>query len=56
MAPKKTKSFRISPEIEAALAAAAAKADRSEGWIIEKALAEWLERRGMLPKDDHPTS
>jgi len=51
MAAKSTKSFRISPEIAEALSAAAAKVDRSEGWIIEKALTIFLRDRGLLPKE-----
>ena len=56
MTAKSTKSFRISPDIGAALAAAAAKVDRSEGWIIERALTAYLRDRGFLPKEDQPKS
>lgn len=58
-APKRQPtSARLSPRVKAGLAAAAAKADRSESWIIEKALIEWLSARNMLPKEDEdqPTS
>jgi len=50
-------SARLSPRVKAGLVAAAAKADRSESWIIEKALTDWLAARNMLPnEDDQPTS
>jgi predicted transcriptional regulator len=56
MPPKPTKSFRISQEIIDALAACATRMDRSEGWVVERALTEYLKARRMLPSDDQPTS
>lgn len=51
MAPKSTKSFRISEGLAQALAAEAAAQDRSEGWIIEQALTIYLKGTGSLPAD-----
>lgn len=46
--PEGTKSIRINitlpPELDQQLREYAAREDRSVSWVIQKALAEWLER------------
>jgi hypothetical protein len=43
-------SFRIQPEIKAALEKAATDDHRSISSLVEKVLAEWLRQHGYLPK------
>jgi hypothetical protein len=47
-------SFRIEPEIKAALENVARQDRRSVSSLIEKILADWLEAHGHLPKEDKP--
>jgi predicted transcriptional regulator len=39
---KQTKSFRLPDDLVAALSAHCAKVERSEAWVVEKALREYL--------------
>lgn len=41
-------SARLSTRTKMALQAAAEKTERSESWLIERALTEYLEREGYL--------
>ena len=56
MAKSASSSFRLTPELKAALVACSARLDRSEAWIIEKALTQFLRDRGCLPKDDQTST
>jgi predicted transcriptional regulator len=54
--PESPTSVRFSPEVKAALGRYADRVDRSRSWVIETAVKHYLRDRGMLPKDDQPTS
>lgn len=42
----------LSPEVAAALDAAAAKAGKPPSFILDVALRAWLKERGLMPKED----
>ena len=44
-------SFRVEPEVKAALEKAAMDDDRSVSALVERVLKEWLGRRGYLPRE-----
>lgn len=51
----KLRALDLDAEVEAGLAACAAKTERPQEWIIGKAVAQFLRDRGYLAKDDQPS-
>lgn len=50
--PDTPTSTRLAPEVKEALSRCAKKLDRSQSWVIETAVKQYLRDRGYLSKDD----